>query len=161
MGATTPTIWDTIDYVRDLFEGVLDKGGKPYADHCIRVWSMSAPGSSEDEQHAALLHDVIEDAKVTFAEMRQRGYSARTVNLVERLTRPAQGTYLDYIRSIADSGDQGLIRIKLADNLDNSNPARIAALPPAERGIADRYKRARYVLTAALAPTSLTPGEPT
>jgi hypothetical protein len=46
------------------------------------------------------------------------------VEIVERLTRPADMPYLDWIVQLAVSGDVGALRVKLADNLDNFDPAR-------------------------------------
>lgn len=149
-----PTISETEDLVARLFEGVVDKGGKPYADHCERVANSLPVDSTKDEVCAAFLHDVIEDTPTTAADLRALGYSERTIWLVERLTRakgPDRPSYMDYIRGIAATRDRGLIAIKLADNADNSDPARIAQLPEAERGIADRYARARKILESALA----------
>lgn len=142
-----PTIAETKAYVRELFAGVTDKGGKPYHEHCERVMEFLHGSATDDERHAALLHDVIEDTPVTAADLLARGYSERTVQLVERLSRkPEDGSYLDWIRSIARSGDPGLVMIKLADNRDNGDPRRIAAIPKAERGFAVRYALARIVL---------------
>jgi (p)ppGpp synthase/HD superfamily hydrolase len=147
MGA--PNLDFTRALVRRLFAGVTDKGGKPYAEHCERVERLLGPDATEDERHAALLHDVLEDTSTTADDLRAMGYSARTAYLVLRLTRlAADGTYMDYIRGIAASGDQGLIRIKLADNADNSAPERIACLPPEQRDILRRYERARKILMA-------------
>lgn len=146
-----PTIAETKTYVRELFAGVTDKGGKPYHEHCERVMKFLPSSATDDERHAALLHDVIEDTPTTADDLRRMGYSERTVWLVERLTRPVPGIYVDYIRSISASGDEGLIRIKMADNADNSDPARIAVLPPEQRDIVKRYARARRILEAGLA----------
>lgn len=145
------TLDDTRALVRRLFEGVTDKGGRPYHEHCERVEAFLPAEATEDERHAALLHEVIEDTGTTSADLLGLGYSARTVHLVERLSRkPEDGPYLDWIGSVAASGDRGLILIKLADNRDNGDPARIAALPPERRDISGRYALARALLVAAL-----------
>jgi (p)ppGpp synthase/HD superfamily hydrolase len=144
-----PTIEQTIALVEKLFDGVTDKGGKPYAGHCIRVMNYLPDTATEDERHAALLHDVIEDTEWTSLDLMCCGYSVRTVELVKALSRPDGSTYMDWIRQIAASGDAGLIAIKLADNADNSDPGRIAQLPPDQRDIASRYERARKILLGA------------
>ena len=148
----TPYFAYTRAVVETLFLGVLDKGGKPYADHCVRVaLDIKSQGAPNDVVEAAMLHDVIEDVAGWDADrLRDHGFSIRTVSLVEALSRPAGSAYMDWIRQIAASGDEWLIRIKLADNKDNSGPARIEALPPNERGIVDRYKRAREILERGL-----------
>ena len=151
MATDEPTLAETRHYVEVLFKDIPDKSGKPYAEHCIRVGDRIPPDAPVAERHAALLHDVIEDCEVTSDHLRQLGYSERTIQLVEKLSRPRDGsTYQEWIESIAATGDRGLIRIKLADNLDNSDPARVAALPPEHRSKADRYARARVTLENAL-----------
>lgn len=147
-----PTIDQTREYVARLFCGNVDKGGKPYHEHCYRVEAALPANATEDEHHAALLHDVIEDTDVTDVDLSRMGYADRTVALVMALSRPKSLTYMDYIRTIAASGDPGLIAIKMADNADNSDPARIAALPEDERDIVRRYERARKILTSPPAP---------
>lgn len=142
-----PTIDETIAFVRSAFSGVTDLSGVPFAEHCIRVMRYLPADATDDERHAALLHDVLEDLPVTTADLRDMGYSERTVWLVEQLTRLRSETYMDFIRRIKATGDAGLIAIKLADIADNSDPERIAALPEAERGIVRRYDRARRALT--------------
>lgn len=149
-----PTIEETKSLVQKLFEGVSDKAGKPYHHHCFRVMMRLGSEYGEDEQHAALLHDVIEDTSTTADDLRRMGYSERTVWLVEMLSRPPKSqdrpSYQDWIKSIAATGDAGLISIKLADNADNSDPTRIAALPDSEKGILRRYNKARQILLDGL-----------
>ena len=151
-----PTIASTMAFIDRLFHGVTDKGGRPYAGHCFRVMERLPAAASLDEKLAALLHDVIEDTPTTADDLRRMGYSERAIWLVEKLSRPPASagprlSYIDWIRSIAATSDAGLIAIKLADNADNSDPERIAALPESERSIIRRYERAREILTAAQA----------
>ena len=135
-----------------LFRGVVDKGGKPYVDHCLRVEARLPAWVTDDARCAAVLHDVIEDTPITREELLGLGFSERAVWIVDKLSRkPEDGSYMEWIRSIAATGDAELIAIKLSDNLDNSDPARIAALPPEQRDISKRYERARRILEPALA----------
>ncbi|MBN9453296.1 MAG: HD domain-containing protein [Bosea sp.] len=137
--------------IRELFDGITDKGGKPYAEHCERVEAALPVWVSDDARCAALLHDVVEDCGVTGGDLRRMGFSDRAVWLVLMLSRMFKEiTYIDWIKSIAATGDAELIAIKLSDNLDNSDPVRIAALPPEQRDIARRYERARRILGPAL-----------
>lgn len=144
-----PDLLQAQTFVRHKFAGSLDKGGEPYVNHCLRVMERLPDWCGQDEWHAALLHDVLEDTDTTAADLRAFGFTERTIWLVERLTRPVgpdRPTYMDYIRSIAESGDKSLVAIKLADNADNSDPSRITQLPASERDIAKRYERARRIL---------------
>jgi guanosine-3',5'-bis(diphosphate) 3'-pyrophosphohydrolase len=154
----TQTVEATLITVRKIFADKVDKGGKPYADHCLRVMGALPASATDDERMAALLHDVVEDTDLTLSDLLIFGWSERTVRLVEALTRfPGTGTYMDYVKRIAGSGDPGLIAIKLADNADNSDPVRVAALPAGEQGTVKRYARARQVLLDGLASLSASP----
>jgi (p)ppGpp synthase/HD superfamily hydrolase len=145
-----PTLEETDAFVAELFSGITDKGGKPYVDHCRRVMTGLPEWCSDDARHAALLHDVVEDIPSAKWEAGLQAYNLRVVELVIQLTRPETLTYMEWIQRIADSGDRELIAIKLSDNRDNSDPARIAQLPPDRQGIVKRYARAREILEAAL-----------
>ena len=140
----------TVDFIKRAHAGQTDKGGAPYYRHPMAVADLLPADADEDEVLAALLHDVLEDTDVTESDLRALGYSEKTIGIVTLLTRPAGTTYLDWIRSIAKSGNMGAIRVKLADNAHNSDPARIAQLPPEQRTIARRYKRSMRILRAAL-----------
>lgn len=150
------TLEETKAFIQKAHAGQTDKSGAPYWHHPVAVMEILQgmhPDATDDELHAALLHDVIEDTEVTADGLREAGYSERTISLVEGLSRPkieARPTYMDWIRSIAASGDHDLIRIKLADNIHNSHPDRIAKLPEGERDIVNRYRRSMSILMAAL-----------
>jgi (p)ppGpp synthase/HD superfamily hydrolase len=66
---------------------------------------------------AAYLHDVLEDTPTTVADLRAEGVSARTVALVEILTRREGETYAAFIDRVAT--DPSAARIKRADIGDN------------------------------------------
>lgn len=147
----------TIDQAKSFMvsahHGQVDKAGRPYEEHPTRVHERLMaihPTASLDAQHAALMHDVIEDTPVTEADLWAMGFSERTISLVRRLSGPVGITYLEWIGDIASSGDVELIAIKLADNEDNSDPGRIAALPEPERNILSRYERSKTILRTAL-----------
>ena len=146
-----PTLAETEAFVRRLFFGVVNKSGEPYAEHCVRVMNSLPPNATDDERHAALLHDVIEDTDLTPRDLRLSGYTDRTVWLVERLTRPKGMLYADYVRRIVSTGDSGLIAIKRADLADNSDPARLALLLGEDRvRLTAKYAEAREILETAL-----------
>ena len=105
--------------------------------------------ASEEDRHIALLHDVIEDTAHTAADLLAMGYSALFVATVALLSRPegeGRPSYMDWVRSIADSGNRSAIRVKIADNEENSSPERVAQLPPDQQDIVRRYERSLRVL---------------
>lgn len=149
-----PRPQETTNYVRELFAGRVDKGGKPYYLHCINVMMRLGSDASDELRNAALLHDVLEDTPVTAEDLLARGYSKATVEAVQLVTRPSNAgreSYLEWIRRIAESGNEMAIRVKIADNEDNLSPERIAALPEQERSIGKRYQRSLAILRPALA----------
>lgn len=137
------------------FEGVTDKAGQPYWGHCLRVADRArTAGLGDAAIAAALLHDVVEDKLATFDQLASSGLSARAIDLIRALTRPKDADYIAYVAKIAESGDRDLILIKLADNADNCDPARIALLPQGIKHNSDRYAAAREVLLPALNKTT-------
>lgn len=114
------------------------------------------PDATKAQLQAALLHDAIEDAGVTAEELRAAGIEDEAISAIQLVSRnldPA-GTYLNWIERIAVSGNVTAIRVKLTDNLDNSDPLRVAALPAGSRMVAERYAPARAILERALAPST-------
>lgn len=61
------------------------------------------------------------------------------------MSRPPNVPYLDWVRSIRETGDYELIQIKLSDVRDNGDPARLALL--ADRSeLTTKYEKAREIL---------------
>ena len=153
---------DTFLLAKTLHEGQKDRGGFAYIGHVQRVYERTCAlldalpfgmltfEEREDIKRAALLHDTIEDTKMTKVGLFELGYGEGIVLRVDRLSGRPQGvTYHQNIQNIADEGDIGVILIKLADNMDNADPDRIAQLPEEQRSIVDRYNRSMVILQAA------------
>jgi (p)ppGpp synthase/HD superfamily hydrolase len=145
-----PTIDETIEFIKSAHAGQSDKAGNPYWMHPVSVMRRLGEDACEDAKIAALLHDVLEDTEYTADDLLVMGYSPEVVEAVRLLSRPKGGlTYMNWIRTIAASGNKIAIRVKIADNEDNSDPARIAALPPEGRDIVHRYERSLQILRPA------------
>ncbi len=130
--------------------GQVDKAGRPYLLHledvARRVQAMF-PDAGEEEIQAALLHDVLEDTACPEQSLTE-AFGPRVAAIVRALSKPAGLDYLDWIRGMAATGDRSVLRVKLADNLSNSDPARSFAGSPAL--IETKYRPARLILEAAL-----------
>lgn len=130
-----------------------DKAGAPYFAHLDSVVGRLLtmfPDVSDEEIDAAYLHDVIEDCGVTSAQLLDMGVRGGAIRIIEAVTKPDPcPDYLDWIRSIAASGNVSAIRVKIADNADNLSPERVAALGD-DRLARNRYEPARAILLAAL-----------
>lgn len=144
-----PTIDETIAFIQEAHAGQTDKAGNPYWMHPVSVMRRLGPDASENEKLAALLHDVIEDTDHTAADLLAMGYPDDVVVAVQLLSRPegdARPAYLEWVRSLAASGNRTAVRVKIADNEDNLDPERIALLPPNERDITRRYEQSLRIL---------------
>lgn len=151
------TLENTRALVRTLHAGHVDQLGRPYHTHLERVLAHLQrlfPDCSEAEQHGALLHGSVEEKRTTLEALLNLGYSCEIVELVRWNTRPRgpdAPAYLDWIRNLAENAPLGAVRIKIADNEDNNDPARIARLPPEQRDVSEVYRKARAILAASLA----------
>ncbi len=145
---------EIIALASSLHADQVDKAGQPYTGHLARVAARLAqrwPDATRDELEAAWLHDSLEDTEATEAFLHAAGVSAETIRIVRAVTRPEGSDYLAWIADLAAAGDVSILRVKLADNADNSDPARVAALPGAAERVATRYGPARQLLEAGLA----------
>jgi len=136
---------------RYAHQGQKDKGGKPYVEHPIYVMQL-LEDPTEDERKAALLHDVVEDTFITIENLRQLGFSDDVVEMVRLVTRPPERppkglSYVEWIRSIKESGNGGAIKVKIADLRHNLSEKRLNKLPKDIRGgLRKRYEKALSIL---------------
>jgi len=65
-------------------EGQLDKGGEPYILHPLRVMMKL---KDERQRVVAVLHDIIEDTKVTDIDLISQELDYESVNIILTLTR--------------------------------------------------------------------------
>ena len=142
-----PTIESTITLIKKLHEGQLDKAGNPYWTHPIRVMNYLDPNLPDNYKFTALLHDTIEDCGINRDYLLAEGYDIEVVDAVVLLSRDkSKGSYIDWIHSIKKSKNDIAIKVKIADNQDNSDPERINQLPEHERSISNRYERSLKIL---------------
>lgn len=137
-----------------LHAAQVDKAGKPYVGHLGRVAAILVrrwPDASADEIDAAWLHDALEDTEASEESLLAAGISPETIRIVRAVTKPEGAEYLSWIGALAASADRSVLRVKLADNEDNRDPARVAALPGAAERVATRYEPARRLLEEGLA----------
>lgn len=128
----------------------LDKGGKPYILHPLRVMlRLAREGHSEELQAAAVLHDVLEDCPGWTADrLVQAGLPEAVVMTVLALTHPANEPYTEYLARVMAWGNARLV--KRADILDNLDPMRLHPLPEEDRlRMTKKYHRALDVLGGA------------
>ena len=79
---------------------------------------------TELEQIVGILHDIVEDSELTFADLPQMGYSDDVLTALDGVTRREDETYDEFVeRSLAHPVSR---RVKLADLEDNMDLRRLA-----------------------------------
>lgn len=147
-----PTLKETFEFMKKAHTGQFDKAGVPYYLHPAAVHDLLPVDADEDTRHAALLHDVVEDTDTTLEDLRAMGYSEKTVRIVGLVSKDTSDglTYQERIDALIATGDKGAMLVKKADLDHNSDPDRIAQLPPDKQTIVKRYDKAKAKLVAAL-----------
>lgn len=124
-----------------------DKAGQPYLGHPMRV-AARVVAHGEHAVAAALLHDVVEDTGVTFADLRAAGMPDEVCAAVDALTKRSGEAYDDAVRRAA--ADAVAVHVKAADIADNSDPDRLAQLDQDVRDrLVSKYAAGRRVLDEA------------
>lgn len=114
---------DAIAIATAAHDGQVDKSGRPYIGHPLRVM---ASVEGEHAQMAAVLHDVIEDTAVTAADLTARGCPTVVVDAVVALSHLPGEPQDVYLRRVA--ANPLALQVKRADIGDNLSPARMARL---------------------------------
>jgi len=126
-------------------QGQLDKGGEPYILHPLRVMMKL---KDEKQRIVAVLHDVIEDTKVTDMNLIIQGLEIDLINVILTLTRNKNESYDEYINRI--SKDEFAIQVKLADLEDNMDMSRLKNPTVKDYDRVVKYGKAREKLMNAL-----------
>jgi (p)ppGpp synthase/HD superfamily hydrolase len=106
-------------------DGQLDKGGKPYILHCLKVMHYLKT-DDEELMCIALGHDLIEDMKVTYYELNELGFSERVIDGIWSLTKQHGLSYDAYKEQVFANEDA--MRVKLCDLRHNSDIRRLKGL---------------------------------
>lgn len=136
------TLEDAITIATSAHDGQVDKSGRPYITHPLRVMASL---TGEHEQMAAVLHDVIEDTPVTADDLLEHGCPPAVVDAVVALSHLPEEPQEDYLRRVA--ANPLALSVKHADIADNLSPARMACLDDALRErLQAKYARALGLL---------------
>ena len=124
--------------------GQTDKSGQPYIFH---PYHLAEQMTDEVSVCVALLHDVVEDTDLTFADL-EREFPKEVMDALRLLTHEKGKDYLDYVRAIKKN--PVAVKVKLADLAHNSDETRFAGC---EDGSAkqlakrrEKYAKARAIL---------------
>lgn len=102
-----------------------DRGGNPYILHVLKVMHY-LKSDDEELQSIAVLHDIIEDTKTTYSELRSAGMSDRVINAVKALTKLPGQTLDEYKAGVFSNPDAMLV--KLCDLRHNSDIRRLKGI---------------------------------
>jgi (p)ppGpp synthase/HD superfamily hydrolase len=138
-----PALSDAIALARAVHANQVDKAGRPYIEHVLRVVSYL---TGEEDKIAGALHDVLEKSEYTGDSLRRMGYPEAIVHAVECLTKTRGEAYEHYIERV--KSDAIARRVKLADLRDNMDMGRLAAPSAADWERLHKYERARQELLA-------------
>lgn len=107
----------------ETHRGVVDKGGKPYILHPLRV-AMRLRTDDLIRMAIAVLHDVVEDGDITLAELEDDWkMPIRVIDALRLLTHEPGVPYRDYINAMRENLDALLV--KREDLRDNSDITRL------------------------------------
>jgi (p)ppGpp synthase/HD superfamily hydrolase len=125
------SLYKAIEIATAAHEGQITKGGKPYITHPKKVMEMLI---GETPRTVAILHDVVEDTRITFEDLKSEGCPDSVLNALKLITHPkdfvnTKENYFAYIRKIINSHNQFAIDVKFADLIHNTDRTRLAGVP--------------------------------
>ena len=121
--------------------GQYDKGGRPYILHPLKVMHY-LKSDDEELQCIALGHDIIEDTKTTYKDLRDAGMSERVIAGIAALTKLPGETYDEYKERVFANEDA--MFVKLCDLRHNSDIRRLKGV--SEKDIERLAKYNRFYL---------------
>jgi (p)ppGpp synthase/HD superfamily hydrolase len=142
------TLDEAIVFAIEAHDGQEDKSGMPYILHPLAVMDQL---ESEEERIVAALHDVREDTRFTFKDLKERGCSSLMITALKLITHPEnyRGTekeYLGEMQAIADSHNQIAINVKWADLTHNSDPSRNLNPQDGDFRRLEKYRKSKDIL---------------
>lgn len=140
-----PSLDETILIATEAHKGQVDKQGRPYILHPLRVMMAFEPWQTELCQ-IALLHDAVEDTQLTPLDLMEAGFNHIVVDAVIAMTHIDDEPYLDYIARVKENSYAR--QVKIADIKDNCSFDRLMRLEDhktVER-LSKKYAKALAVL---------------
>jgi len=126
------------EIAKNAFENKVDKGGKPYFEHLLRV---AEPFKDDSLLYPiAMLHDLLEDCPEWNENSLRHLFSKNIVDTIVILTKGKNEDYFDYIDRINQSS--WATKVKLADLKDNMNITRLESLEEKDFQRLQKYLKA-------------------
>ncbi len=129
-----------LEIARKAHKGQLDKAGKDYINHPIKV----ASALEGEAKIVALLHDVVEDTDITLEQIRNYGFNEIVIDALDAVTKREGENYDEFISRIKDN--PVAVKVKLADLKDNMDLLRLPELSERDlQRIAKYHKAYRFL----------------
>jgi (p)ppGpp synthase/HD superfamily hydrolase len=122
-------------------QGQVDKAGKPYIGHPLRV--MEGVETLE-EKVLAVLHDVLEDCDVSPEQLIKEEIPKELVEKLVILCKMKNEDYFHYINRIKN--DKATINVKLSDLRENMDLDRLKQITEKDIDRLEKYKKAKEIL---------------
>ena len=133
-----------LELAKRAHAGQVDKAGKPYIDHVIRVANSFSNHADPALEIIAVLHDILEDTWVT-KEMIENLFGNSIAICVDALTRRENESYSEFITRIVCTSTRAC-KVKVADLEDNMNLGRLKEVTDADIARVKKYDKARSML---------------
>lgn len=137
------TLERAIQIATEAHKGQLDKAGKDYIGHPLRVMEM---GKSEEEKIVGVLHDVVEDGDWTFEAPEAEGFSHEVIAALKCVTKTSENeNYDDFIERVKKN--PLAVAVKINDLTDNMDIRRLPYLSDKDVKRLKKYLKAYKKLT--------------
>ena len=124
-------------------EGQVDKAGKPYIEHPMRVMNM---GKTVEEKIAGVLHDVVEDSDWTFEMLEKEGIPKDVMDALRCVTKLSEDEDYDHFIERVKPNPLA-VKVKLNDLKDNMDITRLGEVTEKDLARLNKYIRAYRQLT--------------
>ena len=129
--------------VTSAHEGQVDKAGKPYIEHPMRVMNM---GKTVEEKIAGVLHDVVEDSDWTFEMLEKEGIPKDVMDALRCVTKLSEDEDYDHFIERVKTNPLA-VKVKLNDLKDNMDITRLGEVTEKDLTRLNKYIRAYRQLT--------------
>ena len=122
-----------------------DQKDKAGADYILHPISVMERGETEIKKICGLLHDVVEDSKLTFEDLKNKVFSNDVISVLKCLTKISEDEdYDNFIERVIQNPIA--TKVKLNDLLDNMDITRLKELNEGDMNRLNKYLKAYWKL---------------
>ena len=132
------TLQRAIEIATKAHAGQIDKGGKEYIGHPLRVMEM---GNTEAEKIVGVLHDVIEDTSITIEYLSEEGFSKEILDALLCVTKLSNKEDYDHFISRVMTNTLA-VKVKINDLKDNMDITRLIRVTEKDLVRIRKYQKA-------------------